>query len=105
MCGSRVNPVERLFAAFPAYLYLNASLGGALLRPLLELQDIQSGLPYAAQDIGQSSMRRLECLLFVLATFVYGAGISYPNATGPHGPHQQGVEREFMYKESQSLQH
>ncbi|TFK83965.1 hypothetical protein K466DRAFT_602413 [Polyporus arcularius HHB13444] len=69
--SQRVNPVERMFAAFPAYLYLNASLGGALLAPLLEAQDITSGLPYAAQDIG----------------------ISYPNATGTHGPHPQGIER------------
>ncbi|KAI0705121.1 hypothetical protein C8T65DRAFT_740959 [Cerioporus squamosus] len=69
--SQRVNPAERLFAAFPAYLYFNASLGGALLAPLLELQDVTSGLPYAAQDIG----------------------VSYPNATGTHGPHPQGIEQ------------
>ncbi|RDX42058.1 hypothetical protein OH76DRAFT_146300 [Lentinus brumalis] len=69
--SQRVNPVERMFAAFPAYLYLNASLGGALLAPLLESQDAQSDLLYAAQDLGSS----------------------YPNATATHQPHPQGVEQ------------
>ncbi|RPD76749.1 hypothetical protein L226DRAFT_611194 [Lentinus tigrinus ALCF2SS1-7] len=69
--SQRVNPVERMFAAFPAYLYLNASLGGALLAPLLDHQSNQSALPYAAQDIGTT----------------------YPNVTGTHGPHSQGVEQ------------
>ncbi|TFK92712.1 hypothetical protein K466DRAFT_581623 [Polyporus arcularius HHB13444] len=67
----RVNPVESMFAAFPAYLYLNASLGGALLAPLLQSQDGLVGQPYAAQDIGAS----------------------YPNATGTRGAHQQGIEQ------------
>ena len=53
-CFRRVNPVERIFAAFPTYLYLNASLGGALLAPLLEAQAGQSELSYAAQDIGET---------------------------------------------------
>ncbi len=47
--------MESMFAAFPAYLYLNASLGGALLAPLLQSQDGLVGQPYAAQDIGQSA--------------------------------------------------
>lgn len=51
--NSRVNPVERLYAAFPTYLYTNASLGGSLLAPLLESQDDLTGQPYAAQDLGQ----------------------------------------------------
>ncbi|RPD54725.1 hypothetical protein L226DRAFT_560384 [Lentinus tigrinus ALCF2SS1-7] len=69
--STRVNPVETMFAAFPTYLYLNASLGGALLAPLLESQDNLSGQPYAAQDIGGN----------------------YPNATGTRGAHQQGIEQ------------
>lgn len=48
----RINPVERMYAAFPAYLYLNASLGGGLLAPLLEVQDTLVGQEYAAQDLG-----------------------------------------------------
>ncbi|KAI0705087.1 hypothetical protein C8T65DRAFT_240266 [Cerioporus squamosus] len=67
----RINPVETMFAAFPTYLYLNASLGGALLAPLLQSQDNLSGQPYAAQDIGGN----------------------YPNATGTRGAHPQGIEQ------------
>ncbi|RDX47956.1 hypothetical protein OH76DRAFT_1405499 [Lentinus brumalis] len=67
----RVNPVESMFAAFPTYLYLNASLGGALLAPLLQSQDNLVGQAYAAQDIGAN----------------------YPNATGTRGAHQQGIEQ------------
>ena len=48
----RVSPVERMFAAFPTYLYLNASIGGALLAPLLESQDSLVGQPYAIEDLG-----------------------------------------------------
>ena len=50
----RVNPVEKMYAAFPAYLYLNASLGAGMLAPLLESQDNLTGQAYAAQDIGES---------------------------------------------------
>ncbi|KAJ8483511.1 hypothetical protein ONZ51_g4652 [Trametes cubensis] len=55
----RVNPVERIYAALPALLYVNASLVGPLLRPLLDAQDNLT-TPYAAPDIGTA----------------------YPNATG-----------------------
>ena len=48
----RVNPVEKMYAAFPAYLYLNASLAGKMLAPLLEVQDDLTGQAFAAQDIG-----------------------------------------------------
>ncbi|KAH9942428.1 uncharacterized protein BXZ73DRAFT_88008 [Epithele typhae] len=68
----RINPVEKLYAAWPAYLYLNASLCGAILRPMLELQDAKSGQPYASTDIGSS----------------------YPNVTdaGSRGNPAQGIE-------------
>ena len=74
----RVNPVETLFAAFPAYLYLNASLGGALLAPLLDSQAGLSGQPYAAQDVG----------------------LNYPNATGARWDSQQSIEREQCPRDS-----
>jgi hypothetical protein len=32
----RVNPVEVIYASFPAFLYLNSSLAGKLLEPLFE---------------------------------------------------------------------
>ncbi|KAM5534565.1 hypothetical protein V8D89_011769 [Ganoderma adspersum] len=67
----RVNPVEHLFASFPMYLYLNASICGALLEPLLELQVSRTGVPYAAQDLGNV----------------------YPTATDPTVSPTQGVEQ------------
>ncbi|KAI0665951.1 hypothetical protein C8Q78DRAFT_1062280 [Trametes maxima] len=67
----RVNPVERIFAALPALVYVNSSFIGPLLAPLLDAQDSLTGQPYAAQDIG----------------------LAYPNATGTHGAHQQGIEQ------------
>ena len=35
---SRVNPVETLYAAFPALMYIDPGLGGLLLEPLFRLQ-------------------------------------------------------------------
>lgn len=69
-----MNPVEHLFASFPMYLYLNASICGALLEPLLELQVSRTGVPYAAQDLGEI----------------------YPTATDPTVAPTQGVERECL---------
>ncbi|KAI0633571.1 DUF1793-domain-containing protein [Trametes polyzona] len=68
---SRVSPVERIYAALPSLLYVNASLMGPILAPLLDAQDAQGVMPYAVQDLGTA----------------------YPNATGPHGAHLQGVEQ------------
>jgi len=34
---SRANPVEVIYASFPAFLYLNSSLAGKLLEPLFEI--------------------------------------------------------------------
>nr|VWO99943.1 Hypoxanthine-guanine phosphoribosyltransferase [Ganoderma boninense] len=48
----RINPVEHIYAAFPMFLYLNASIGGALLQPLLEAQANLTGRSFAASDIG-----------------------------------------------------
>ncbi|KAL4258458.1 Glutaminase GtaA [Pleurotus pulmonarius] len=48
-----VNNVGALYAAFPAFLYLNPDIGGYLLSPLLELQESKTfTLPYAAKNIG-----------------------------------------------------
>ena len=70
---SRVNPVEHIYAAFPTFLYLNASIGGALLQPLLESQAGLTDQPFAAQDIGAT----------------------YPAASGPSVVSKIAVEREF----------
>lgn len=43
-----------MYAAFPMFLYVNASYGGGLLTPLLEYQASNTyTLPYAASDIGE----------------------------------------------------
>ncbi|KAJ7171492.1 hypothetical protein C8R46DRAFT_1263050 [Mycena filopes] len=50
----RVNPTETIYAAMPALMYLNSSLIGALLEPLLEYQSsskYKNG--FAASDLGQ----------------------------------------------------
>ncbi|KAK0211727.1 hypothetical protein IW262DRAFT_1519488 [Armillaria fumosa] len=49
--SGRVNPVEILYASFPAYLYFNAAWAGYLLEPLLRYQHSSQ---YAAQDLGSS---------------------------------------------------
>ncbi|KAK0246464.1 DUF1793-domain-containing protein [Armillaria nabsnona] len=51
----RVNPVEILYAAFPAYLYFNTTWAGYLLQPLLRYQQSsQYTKTYAAPDLGSS---------------------------------------------------
>ncbi|CCM02781.1 uncharacterized protein FIBRA_04889 [Fibroporia radiculosa] len=53
--NQRVNPVEILYASFPAFLYINASFGKPLLAPLLEYQGSpKTALPYAMSDLGTS---------------------------------------------------
>ncbi|EAU93352.2 glutaminase GtaA [Coprinopsis cinerea okayama7 len=51
--SSRANPVDALYASTPALLYLNPSLVGILLDPLLEAQSLSSyPHPYAVPDLG-----------------------------------------------------
>ncbi|KAI0665950.1 hypothetical protein C8Q78DRAFT_985276 [Trametes maxima] len=50
----RVTPVERLYAALPAFIYINASMLGPLLKPLLDAQANFKGLQYAARDLGEA---------------------------------------------------
>ncbi|KAF8874073.1 hypothetical protein BD779DRAFT_1476666 [Infundibulicybe gibba] len=51
----RVNPTEVVFAAFPAYLYLNASWAGFLLRSSLQQQaSVLPASTYAMPDLGSS---------------------------------------------------
>ncbi|KAF8867760.1 hypothetical protein BD779DRAFT_1244531 [Infundibulicybe gibba] len=53
--SSRTNPTEFMFSAFPAYLYLNATWAGFLLRPSLQQQ--AAALPasaYAMPDLGST---------------------------------------------------
>ncbi|KAL0057444.1 hypothetical protein AAF712_015915 [Marasmius tenuissimus] len=50
--SQRISPVDGIFSAFPTFLYLNASLGGLLLDPLLESQALSGGSDSAAPDLG-----------------------------------------------------
>ncbi|KAK0196527.1 hypothetical protein F5146DRAFT_1129307 [Armillaria mellea] len=51
--SGRVNPVEIIYASFPAYLYINATRAGYLLEPLLRYQQSsQYAGVYAAPDLG-----------------------------------------------------
>ena len=62
--SSRVNPVETLYAAFPAFMYIDHNMGGLLLEPLFRLQASSSyRVPYAAADLGASQKQRHEALI------------------------------------------
>ncbi|KAH9026504.1 hypothetical protein EDB85DRAFT_2291888 [Lactarius pseudohatsudake] len=55
--GGRVNPVEKMYFAFPAFMYINPDLGGLLLEPLFRLQGSPKYTnPYAAQDLETGNM-------------------------------------------------
>ncbi|KAH9021641.1 hypothetical protein EDB84DRAFT_1580790 [Lactarius hengduanensis] len=69
---NRVNAVETLYSAFPAFMYIDPTLGKPLLEPLLQLQASPNyTIPYAAADLGSS----------------------YPNVTISNSNHNQGVEQ------------
>ncbi|KAH9017578.1 hypothetical protein EDB85DRAFT_2076084 [Lactarius pseudohatsudake] len=69
---NRVNAVETLYSAFPAFMYIDATLGRPLLEPLFQLQASPNyTIPYAAADLGSS----------------------YPNVTIINSNHSQGVEQ------------
>lgn len=91
---SSVNPVDVMYAAMPAYLYLNPNILGYLLRPLLEFQDSnQYQNPFAAPNLGESW--RLAACVQQLTGLVSGhLGTSFPNATGNTKAHNQGIERK-----------
>ena len=55
MLLSRINAVETLYAAFPALMYIDPSLGTPLLEPLFQLQASPDyGVQFAARDLGMS---------------------------------------------------
>ena len=51
MLLSRANAVETLYAAFPALMYIDPTLGELLLEPLFRLQ-VGSDDRFAASDLG-----------------------------------------------------
>ncbi|KAI0278702.1 hypothetical protein BGY98DRAFT_916704, partial [Russula aff. rugulosa BPL654] len=69
---NRVNAVETLYAAFPALMYIDPSLGAPLLEPLFRLQASPNyTVGYAAADLGSN----------------------YPSVSGSNSNHNQGVEQ------------
>ena len=51
----RVNAVETLYSAFPAFMYIDPKLGGLFLEPLFRLQAFtEYTILYAAPDLGAS---------------------------------------------------
>ncbi|KAH9066268.1 hypothetical protein EDB87DRAFT_1554011 [Lactarius vividus] len=55
MDTNRVNPVETLYSAFPAFMYIDPDLGGLLLEPLFRLQASPKYTNlYAAPDLETS---------------------------------------------------
>ncbi|KAH9020012.1 hypothetical protein EDB85DRAFT_1872799, partial [Lactarius pseudohatsudake] len=70
--SSRVNAVETLYSAFPAFMYIDPTLGKPLLEPLFQLQASPNyTIQYAAADLGSG----------------------YPNVTISNSNHNQGVEQ------------
>ncbi|KAI9459208.1 hypothetical protein BJY52DRAFT_1119183 [Lactarius psammicola] len=58
---NRVNAVETLYSAFPAFMYIDPTLGRLLLEPLFRLQASPNyTIPYAAADLG--AFQKSECL-------------------------------------------
>ncbi|KAH9063193.1 hypothetical protein EDB87DRAFT_1558504 [Lactarius vividus] len=69
---NRVNAVDTLYSAFPAFMYIDPTLGRPLLEPLFRPQASPNyTIHFAAADLGPS----------------------YPNATISNSNHNQGVEQ------------
>ena len=77
-----------MYAALPAFLYLNTTLFAAMLAPLLEAQDSMTGQLYASPDLGQPTPK----LNIEWSSDDAWTGTSYPLATGAHGMAIEGVE-------------
>lgn len=89
-----VNTVDTLFAAFPAFLYLNPELAGYLLVPLLNYQDSPAYTQqYAAKNIGQYDTPCMDKTAYLFDL----EGSSYPNATADsiNAAHPYGVEGDL----------
>ncbi|KAI9431946.1 hypothetical protein H4582DRAFT_1821981, partial [Lactarius indigo] len=70
--SSRVNAVETLYSAFPAFMCIDPELGGLFLEPLFRLQaSPKYANPYAAADLG----------------------MNYPDVILTNSAHNQGVEQ------------
>jgi len=62
MLLSRANAIETLYAAFPALMYIDPTLGEPLLEPLFQLQ-VGSDVQFSASDLGVFH-RNAKCQIF-----------------------------------------
>lgn len=92
-----VNTVDTLFAALPAFLYLNPELAGYLLEPLLKYQDSPAYTQnFAAKNIGKHYITFVNNIIFSFEP----TGSTYPNATADsiNEDHPYGVEGRASLK-------
>ena len=82
-----------MYAAFPAFMYIDPSLGAPLLEPLFRLQASPNyTISFAAADLGGSRMNMNFLRILKQST----TGLSYPNISGSNSNHNQGVERPYF---------
>lgn len=96
--GTSVNAVDVLYATMPVFLYLNPSILGYLLEPLMDSQEgTQNQNAFAAVDVGEFGRlsRRIP-----RGTEMRPLGGTYPNATGPTAVSNQGIERQLKLSSS-----
>ena len=87
-----MNAVETLYAAFPALMYIDPSLGGLLLEPLFRLQASSNNVTSSAADLG-------ACRIIINIDMIFrprAAGINYPSVSGSNSDSNQGVERLYL---------
>jgi hypothetical protein len=91
--SSRVNAVETLYSAFPAFMFIDPDLGAPLLEPLFRLQasSFNNSVQYAAGDLGKSRMNSKSTIFRP-----YIVGSNYPNVTSTNSTHNKGVERPYL---------
>ena len=76
------NTVGIIYAAWPAFLYINPAIGRYLLEPVLAYQaanPAQGG--YSIHDIGESAHSSQQLLPLLL--IIYAGASPYPKVTGP----------------------
>lgn len=92
--------METLFAAFPMLLYIDGTIGGLLLEPLLRFQgDALYTNQFAASDIGALYLTCFRVFLFrSCAPYpLLFPGSSYPVAQGSNESNsQEAVERAYL---------
>jgi Domain of unknown function (DUF4965) len=61
--SSRVNAVETLYSAFPAFMFIDPGLGALLLEPLFRVQasSFDGSTQYADEDLGTSPRKLQVC--------------------------------------------